>query len=351
MAQRLSTSYENDPEAGLRNIGKDIHLNYSPDDGTGRASPLTVWLRYNYLDIEGDPTVSGRVLDYDGDSSGLYFGVDRRVGDSLRLGVALGYETSEVDADLDGDSVDDQLERTLPAIYPYLNWQIDDSSQLRLIYGFSKGDLEIKSSSAGNTVKSDIEWQMAALSLNRIFTTTSGVYTKLEGDLRYSTSDTDNGATVDATNQIQGGTSDTTEYSVKSEFGYSYRFGHSDSGKLRPYASLKLRHLFGELAYDAGGGLDLSNDNFGMRFDFKQQINNTDHERDSFNLHLSYSPREPNQRGFSSSFKSSYDTTLRQPLYIKTIGYRFNENLTVDLTTRMKENEVESNVLETRIHW
>ncbi|MCG8530446.1 MAG: Ig-like domain-containing protein, partial [Desulfovibrionales bacterium] len=351
LAQVLMGFKDGDSDQVLRQMGEDISLNYAFGGGNSVAGSWTSWLRVNYNTLDGDPMVDGRQLNYEGDAAGFYLGLDRRLNSAIRLGMALGVEVSELDVKLDADDKDDQVKRRLPALFPYLDWQIDGASKARLILGYGRGELEVTSSMTGAQVDSDVDWMMAAVQADRTFKIHE-FEASLEGNLRYAQSHTD-AAGVD-TLDIEKADAEV------GEAGIGLRVGHTHAmafGSLKPYASLKANQLFGDLdqdlAYHAGGGLELLLPKHGltMRLDAEFQANRTEYERNSYSLEVNYNPATEST-GFNAGFNTGYDTNDRQVTNVLRLGYRLpNWGSDINLTSTLKEASLGRIMLEFGTKW
>ena len=78
--------------------GTDFVLPLSGSDSAGNQ--LEFWGSVGYTDLQGDPTVDGVKIDYDGDATGVQVGLSRRDSSGTSLGISVG--STKVDLDLEG---------------------------------------------------------------------------------------------------------------------------------------------------------------------------------------------------------------------------------------------------------
>ena len=121
----------------------DIALNYSLTD----MSTMRFWARYQSLDINGN---EGESLEYDGSGTGFYLGADNQITETMRIGLAIGTDSSDITLDLDEDGTDDEATRSATSFYPYLHIDLGNNNNARVIAGFGSGTLDIKSTANSN---------------------------------------------------------------------------------------------------------------------------------------------------------------------------------------------------------
>ena len=308
----------------------DIALNYRlTDTGTMRF-----WARYQSLDINGN---EDEPLKYDGSGSGFYLGADNQITDTMRIGLAIGTDNSDITLDLDEDGQNDDATRSATSFYPYLHIDLGGNNQARVIAGFGSGTLDIRSTANTANASADLSWNMLAASISHHKALNDGIFADWLGDLadnlraRFDGSlQLGNSSTAETTftngSTLMAGKSSASELSINAELRYQ-------SNNITPFASIATRKLMGDLsqamALDMAFGADLQTDPANLRFAITRQINATTHQRHSISIDASTTP---NALGITASLGSSYDSITGRPQWQSTIGWqrkRFQTSLQV----------------------
>ena len=282
----------------------------------GGISETRLWARHQRLDLSGRPLLANNTeLRYSGDSSGFYVGADQLVTESLRAGLALGFDDGSITMDLDEDGMDDEAHRNATSYYPYMRLDLSDGNELRLMAGFGTGDLDINSSANQGSATADISWQMFAATLSHSRRLQNSLSLRLDGSAQYSGSDI-TGGRFDSGARIMDASSATGELAMAAELRYA-------SGRITPYLSTAMRRWYGDLsqapALDLGAGADLSIGPLSLRAGFTRQVNNTIHRRHSTTLDISLAPTKS---GISASFGNRRDSTSGRPQWNTTIKWQ-----------------------------
>jgi autotransporter-like protein len=97
--------------------------------GDGQGIPYGIWGNYSYTDFENDFSATA----IDGVSHGFLGGIDFRVGESTILGIALGYDNSDIDTGFNGGN---QITDTV-TIAPYFGSILNDTLSVDFSIGYS----------------------------------------------------------------------------------------------------------------------------------------------------------------------------------------------------------------------
>ena len=281
----------------------DLAMQYSSD----APSSLRIWGRYQRLEISGNPMQDdGTELRYDGNSDGFYVGGDRLFTDTIRIGLAMGFDGADINLDLDGDGSDDAATRKATAFYPYMRVALGDANELRIIAGVGQGDLQMTSSLNRGLADADLSWNMLAASFRHARELPGRMSGSVGGAFQTSSSSISEGEFLNGA-KIQAAESSSGEFSIDAELNYDY-------GGIDPFASLTARKWSGDLeqslAMDLSLGADLSAGPLALRLAATRQLNSTTHERHAFSMDFSLAP---NTQGLSASFGNSWDSLSGRP--------------------------------------
>ncbi len=269
--------------ATLNDLGYEFS-GYGSGSGGG-GSPWSAWARVTRVDINGNPSVDGRTVNYEGDSTGAYVGGDLSMGDGWRVGVAVGREQADLDVALNGDGrMNDELERDLNKVLPYADWSNGQSS-MRLVLGWGRGDVTANATALDGALRgrtsADVDWKMVGLFGAHQLDLGGGWDTRLKGAVSGSESEVDSFVFKDANNRDVSNVlpeidTKTGETAFDVELGYSL-------GGFRGFATAGVHKLFGDLddklAHNLGGGFEFSTPGFSFRVEGQTQVNDTRHER------------------------------------------------------------------------
>ena len=287
----------------------DIAINYSLTD----MSTMRFWARYQSLDINGN---EGESLEYDGSGTGFYIGADNQITETMRIGLAIGTDSSDITLDLDEDGTDDEATRSATSFYPYLHIDLGNNNNARVIAGFGSGTLDIKSTANSNsTASADLSWNMLAASISHHRPMKGNLSARFDGSLQLGNTSTDE-TTFSSGSTLMAADSSTNELSINAELRYQ-------SNNITPFASLATRKLGGDLsqsvALDMAFGADLQTSPANLRIAITRQINDTTHQRHSISIDAS---TRPNPSGISASLGSRYDSITGRPQWNTTIGWQ-----------------------------
>ena len=289
----------------------DIALNYSITD----TSTMRFWARYQSLDLSGN---EGESLEYDGSGTGFYLGADNQITDKMRIGLAIGTDSSDISIDLDDDKTNakDEATRSATSFYPYLHIDLGNNNNARVIAGFGSGTLDIKSTANSNsTASADLSWNMLAASISHHRQMKGNLSARFDGSLQLGNTSVDE-TTFSSGSTLMAADSSASELSINAELRYQ-------SNNITPFASLAARKLGGDLsqsmALDMAFGADLQTNPANLRFAITRQINDTTHQRHSISLDAS---TRPSASGISASLGSRYDSITGRPQWQSTIGWQ-----------------------------
>ena len=121
----------------------------------------TLWASGARTDFSGRP--GG--ISMDGSIGAAYVGVDRRLGSSGVLGVAVSRSQGGVDLASGSSPWVGDVDATLTTVYPYLRWSPDGGTDLWGMLGLGRGAIDLHDD--GGAVGTDGRLQMGALGLRR----------------------------------------------------------------------------------------------------------------------------------------------------------------------------------------
>ena len=308
LAARAADSKHSGKEFALDNFSwQKFGAGATGDSGTPEWS---AWLRGGFGNMEGIQQDDDD-LRYDGESFGIYGGVDRKFGNNIRAGLAAGLSEVEINADFSetapGETAElnDKIRRELQSILPYAEWQ-NDTMRVRVIGGIGVGELEINESGDREcNATMDVEWLFGGLSGELKVYESDYWTTSIVGDVSYGNSESDAGnceGSIDALAATSGGGGEWLlggrargQAEVGGGMAFSQWFG------------MDARQLFGdvddELAYDVSSGLSFGWAEIGLQFDVEGRVqwNETAHRRNSFGGGVIY------KRG---NYRSSFRTIM-----------------------------------------
>ena len=146
---------------------------------------LSLWGAGVFTSLEGDPTLGGGRLDYEGESYGAFLGVDQRIEldlagaeRSLLAGAALGWTRGDLDfrdRAQAGFERAGRFESELFSVHPYASLRLSPRAQLWLVAGFGWGEVEIRegegaeAAGASRAVETDTTmWMVSAGAEGRV---------------------------------------------------------------------------------------------------------------------------------------------------------------------------------------
>ena len=310
----------------------DIALNYSLTD----TSNMRFWARYQSLDINGN---EGESLEYDGSGTGFYLGADNQITDTMRIGLAIGTDSSDITLDLDEDGTDDEATRSATSFYPYLHIDLGNNNNARVIAGFGSGTLDIKSTANSNsTASADLSWNMLAASISHHRPMKGNLSARFDGSLQLGNTSTDE-TTFSSGSTLMAGKSSANELTINAELRYQ-------KNNITPFASLAARKLGGDIsqsvALDMAFGADLQTNPANLRIAITRQINDTTHQRHSISIDAS---TNPNPSGLSASLGSRYDSLTGRPQWQSTLRW---QHKAAELSLAASQSDLR---LQARLRW
>ena len=278
------------------------------------SSSMRYWARYQSIDLSGN---EGETLEYDGTGTGIYIGADRRINNSMRIGLAISSDSADITLNLDSDDRSDEATRSVTTIYPYLHLNLSDSIQARLIAGIGSGDLEIKSTAnSGETATADLSWNMLAASLSWHRNIRGRLNARFDGSFQMADTSNDQATFTNSNSDLAAADASAGELAIDAQLRYS-------GTTLTPFATITARKLTGDLsqslAMDLGAGADLQTKPIIIRLAMTTQINDTTHNRDTLSLDLAI---PPNQSGLSASLGTRHDSLTGRPQWQSTLRWQ-----------------------------
>ena len=309
----------------------DIAMNWQAG-----GSAMRFWARYQSLDLSGN---EGEMLEYDGSGTGFYLGADRRINDKMRLGLAISTDSADLSLRLDDDTMDDEATRSATTIYPYMQMDLGNNNQLRVIAGIGSGDLDIKSTAnSDETASAGLSWNMLAASIRHHRPMRGNLSARFDGSFQLGNSSTD-AATFANGSTLAAADASTNQIAIDAQLRYQ-------SGNFTPHASITARKQGGDLsqslAMDLGLGADLQTGPAILRLSITRQLNDTTHKRDTLSLDIATTP---NPSGLSASLGSRYDSLSGRPQWQSTVRW---QRRTHELSLAASQSDYR---LQARLRW
>ena len=167
--------------------------------GIGWPSQWTLWGRGDLLFFDKKPDTGPR---YDSELLAGYLGIDGWLNGRWLVGLAASRTGVESDYQRAGAQGDDgRLEMTMTGIHPYARFAPDAESELWVVLGAGRGEIENRRQGASAREKSDATMYMAAVGGRRALPTDGDVDVALLGDVGFGKVTTDSGQrrqTIDA---------------------------------------------------------------------------------------------------------------------------------------------------------
>ena len=283
---------------------KDFALSYHSGKNHNAGSDWSAWMRTGRSYLEGNPLLSnGETYSYSGDSFGIYGGFDRQIGHGWRLGFGGGGSSATIKGTIVGQTEAEQIERHMQTLLPYLEWiNPDGGGKVRLISGFGKGNMLIKSACTADLKAS---WILGSAAGEYQVFNTNAWEGSVIGDISYSESKIDSGTCGDGLRfsaiRQHGG-----EWQLGGRAKHERKIGASI---FSPHLGIDMRRQFensakDDIAFDVLAGL-LWNEGFSgfsIGVEGRKQINSTTHRRTTISGNLTY-----NRFGFNSAVRSGFD--------------------------------------------
>ena len=214
--------------------------------GDDEALPYGIWGNYSYTDYENDLSSTA----FDGSSHGFLGGIDVAYWNNAIVGVAVGFETADIDTTFNGGN---QATDTF-TIAPYYGWMLNDVLSLDFNLGYSYVDYDQFRTNAGTRISSSpsADRFFGAFNLNTIYFVNNWVLGGRVGFL-YARSKIDNftesnGAVV-SERATRVGT-----FSVAADAAYSL-------GNFEPFLNVSYQYDFTLLEISTATGPQPTNDN------------------------------------------------------------------------------------------
>ncbi len=254
---------------GLALTGTGITLSTPTGLAAGDTfTNLGVWAGYTRSDFDND-FVRTR---YDGDRNSVMVGADFAPADNMVLGVAIGYEQTDIETEYNLGEVDSDGW----TVAPYFGMVFNDTWSMDVNGGYSFVDTDQFRTAGGTRITSDLDtsrWFVAA-NVNGFTAIDNWLLTGRLGLVR-AESDDDGYTELNTATGVPGVTFDDrstslTQLSVGGEVAYSF-------GEFEPYVSLTYNHDASFTKTRLTAGLQPANDNndflFGGGFNYFSDTN------------------------------------------------------------------------------
>ncbi len=278
--------------------GSSFALSLNAAGGGGSGGGITAWGSGDYRDLDGE----ARGVSWDGDVASAHLGLDRKLANGLRVGLAASWSGAKFDYEHYGLTGEWELEMT--SAQPYLGWTTPGGLELWASAGAGSGDLEIAAGGAPRE-KSDADmWLAAAGARKPLHETASGLRVSLRGEALYSSFEVDGNG-----RRIQAYTADASRLRLALE---ARRDRVLASGaRLSPRFELGLRHDGGDgetgAGVELGGGAEYASGRLTASGGARVLAANSDYDEWGADLALAYAPGADG-RGFSFRLAPSWGT-------------------------------------------
>ncbi len=258
---------------------------------------VTVWGSGDYRDLDGE----ARGVKWDGDVASAHLGLDRKLANGLRVGLAASW--SEAKFDYDHRGLTGKWELEMGSAQPYLGWTTPGGLELWTSAGAGSGELEVRDGGARDT--SDADMRMAAAGARGpLYATESGLQVSLRGEALYANFEVDgNGG------RIQGYTADVSRLRLALEARRDRAL--ASGARLSPRFELGLRHDGGDgetgAGVELGGGAEYASGRLTASGGARALVANSDYDEWGADLALAYAPGADG-RGFSFRLAPSWGT-------------------------------------------
>ena len=268
--------------------------------GSGRAQSLGLWARYHSTDMQGisrdlampssqlsnAQTVAADSLAWNGSGQRLYLGIEHAHSAGLRTGLALGLDGAHLHADMEQDGQSDAMERSTTGIYPYLNWQLGDGNQLRIISGYGSGHLSLHSTINQAAATAPLQWRIMSASISRQTNRQGLLQGTLSANARHSSATIGRASFANKPTQLQGATHAGGQAGLDARLTYN--------GSWQPFMEASATQAFGDLsrplAYHLKTGITRNRGPVQLRISHSHQLGNAAYRQDSSTLNLSLRP-------------------------------------------------------------
>jgi len=223
--------------------GAPVHASISEDKSSGEFGlsggdmkrGIGIWVQGTFSGVDNDAVATK----FDGNVYTIMAGVDKKIGSKAVIGLAAGYENSDLDTDYNlGDIEGDGY-----LVAPYLSVSLNDTFSIDVNAGYAWLDYDMKRTDATNselfTGTTDATRYWGAISANGDWQRNKLGYGASLGVI-YSKENRD------AFNETGATTGSVSQASVSSKLGQARLGGEVsyDLGKVEPYASARLEYDF-----------------------------------------------------------------------------------------------------------
>ena len=289
LAQRDSHSTNTDKNFALDSLAASGELGNV--EGVGGIGG---WVKGGLSQVEGNVNVDGQSRDYEGEVIAYFGGVDIAIANGLRWGLGVGYQESDIDAQLDDDGLmDDNLTREMTSFVSYSEWA-GNGFNIHAMGGYGKGDLAVRKQqgvgAAASTCRGSAPstWGFGGIRGEYFLTAIGAMNYSGYGNFSYSHSQVERGKCRNVRNSVS------EIPAIASESGEAVLGLRLDFGGIG-YVTGQARRLFGALnndnsgfVYDGGGGISYTLDNLNVQIDHQSSFGNSNHKRRSYSGGLQY---------------------------------------------------------------
>ena len=285
LAQRDTHSANTDKNFALDSLAASGAL--GSVEGVGNVGG---WVKGGLSQVKGNVNVDGQNREYDGEVMAYFGGVDVQVANGWRLGLGVGHQESDIDAQLDDDGLmDDNLMREMTSFVPYGEWA-GNGINIRAMGGYGSGDLAVQKQQGRVSCsgKAPSTWGFGSIGAEYFLTAIGAMNYSGYGSFSYSRSK------VKSSKCSNVGNSVSEIPALASESGEAVLGLRLDFGGVG-YATGQARRLFGALnkdnngfVFDGGGGLSYALGNFNVQVDHQSSFGGTNHKRRSYSGGLQY---------------------------------------------------------------
>ena len=285
---------ERDWKAAL--AGSSFALPLNAAGGGSGGGGITAWGSGDYANLDGE----ARGVSWDGDVVSAHLGLDRRLANGMRVGLAGSWSEAKFDYMHEGREGEWELE--MASAQPYLGWTTPGGLELWTSAGAGSGELEIASGGTPRE-KSDADmWLAAAGARKPLHETGSGLQVSLRGEALYSSFEVDgNGG------RIQAYTADASRLRLALEARRERTL--ASGARLSPRFELGLRHDGGDgetgAGVELGGGAEYVSGRLSASGGARALAANSDYDEWGADLALAYAPGVDG-RGFSFRLAPSW---------------------------------------------
>ena len=294
LAERGPSLQGNDPDWKTALAGSSFALPLNAA-GSGAGGGVTAWGSGDYRDLDGE----ARGVSWDGDVLSAHLGLDRKLANGLRVGLAASWSEAKFDYKHKNRAGGWELE--MGSAQPYLGWTTANGVELWASAGAGSGELKVKEGRARDTSEADM-WLAAAGARKPLHEAENGLQVSLRGEALYSSFEVDgNGG------RIQGYTADVSRLRLALEARRERTL--ASGARLSPRFELGLRHDGGDgetgAGVELGGGAEYVSGRLTASGGARALVANSDYDEWGADLALAYAPGAGGQ-GFSFRLAPSW---------------------------------------------